>query len=253
MSLGGIIYPIIFHKLCDEIGFGWTVRAIGLVIFVTLLIPLLVFRVRVVPSSKRRLLDLAAFKEPAYTFFVLGGLLTFVSLNIPFFYVQYYAISKEISAHDLGFYLLSIITTGSVFGRVFPNFFANRVGPFNIVFSCTVICGGLMFALVNLSSLAGIVIISFFYGFFSGAFVSLPPTCFVKLSPDRSLVGTRMGMGYAAMTVGMLVGTPAAGAILQSKGFNSMWIFGGVLSIAGGLTMMISRNIQGGWKPFAKV
>lgn len=82
MSLGGIIYPIIFHKLCDEIGFGWTVRAIGLVIFVTLLIPLLVFRVRVVPSSKRRLLDLAAFKEPAYTFFVLGGLLTFVSLNI---------------------------------------------------------------------------------------------------------------------------------------------------------------------------
>lgn len=110
-----------------------------------------------------------------------------------------------------------------------------------------------MFALVNLSRLAGIVIISFFYGFFSGAFVSLSPTCFVKLSPDRSLVGTRMGMGYAAMTVGMLVGTPAAGAILQSKGFNSVWIFGGVLSIAGGLTMMISRNIQGGWKPFAKV
>ncbi|KAF7158195.1 hypothetical protein CNMCM5623_002861 [Aspergillus felis] len=252
-GLGGILYPIIFHKLCDRIGFSWTVRAIGLVIFVTLLIPLCVFRVRVRPSGKRKPMDLRAFKEPAYTFFVLGGLLTFVSLNIPFFYIQYYAISKGISANEMGFYLLSIITTGSVFGRVFPNFFANRVGPFNIVFSCTIICGALMFSLVNLSSLAGLVVVSLLYGFFSGAFVSLPPTCFVQLSPDRSLIGTRMGMGYVVMTAGNLVGTPAAGAILQSEGFNSMWIFGGVISIAGGLTMMVSRNIQGGWQPFARV
>jgi predicted MFS family arabinose efflux permease len=205
------------------------------------------------PSSKRKPMDLPAFKEPAYTFFVLGGLLTFISLNIPFFYIQNYAIGKGISADGMGFYLLSIITTGSVFGRVFPNFFANRVGPFNIVFLCTIICGALMFALVNLTGLAGMVVVSLLYGFFSGAFVSLPPTCFVRLSPDRSLIGTRMGMGYAVMTAGNLVGTPAAGAILQSGGFNSMWIFGGVISIAGGLTMMVSRNILGGWKPLARV
>lgn len=40
---------------------------------------------------------------------------------------------------------------------------------------------------------------------------------FVKLSPDRTLIEARV-----------------AGAILQNKGFNSMWVFGGVLSIAGG-------------------
>jgi predicted MFS family arabinose efflux permease len=62
-----------------------------------------------------------------------------------------------------------------------------------------------------------------------------------------------MGMGYAVMTIGNLIGTPVAGAILQSKGFNSMWIFGAIMSIAGGLTMMISRNIQGRWKPFVRV
>ncbi|KZF18992.1 MFS general substrate transporter [Xylona heveae TC161] len=247
-GLGGILYPIIFHRLSRQIGFGWTVRAIGLVILVTLLIPLLVFRVRVLPPNKRKVLDLPAFKEPAYVSFVLGGLLTFISLNIPFFYIQYFAITKKIAADEMGFYLLSIITTGSVFGRVFPNIFATRIGPFNIVFSCTIICGALMFALVNLSSLAGIVVISLLYGFFSGAFVSLPPTCFVRLSPDRSHVGTRMGMGYAVMTVGNLIGTPVAGTILQNQGFNTMWIFGGIMSIAGGLTMMISRNIQVGWK-----
>lgn len=94
-----------------------------------------------------------------------------------------------------------------------------------------------MFALVNLSSLVAMVVVSLLYGFFSGAFVSLPSTCFVHLSPDRSLLGTRMGMGYAVMTIGNLIGTPVAGAILQNEGFNLMWKFGGIMSIAGGLIM----------------
>ncbi|KAL4892315.1 major facilitator superfamily domain-containing protein [Aspergillus ambiguus] len=252
-GLGGILYPIVFHRLCDRIGFGWTTRAIGLIIFVTLFIPLLVFRIRVAPASKRKLIDLSAFAEPAYIWFVLGGTLTFVSLNIPFFYIQYFSIQQDIASGELAFYLLSIITTGSVFGRVFPNFFANRIGPFNIISACTIICGGLMFALINLSSLAGIIIIALFYGFFSGAFVSLPPTCFVKLSPDRGLIGTRMGMGYAVMAIGNLIGTPSAGSILGDRGFNAMWVFGGVMSIAGGVAMMMSRNVQGQWKPLARL
>ncbi|KAE8351715.1 major facilitator superfamily domain-containing protein [Aspergillus coremiiformis] len=252
-GLGGILYPIVFHRLCNQIGFSWTTRAIGLIILVTLFIPLFVFQVRVTPSSKRKVIDFSAFTETAYVLFIFGGTLTFISLNIPFFYIQSFAIEKQIASGELAFYLLSIITTGSVFGRVFPNFFANQVGPFNIISACTMICGGLMFALINLSSLAGIVVIALLYGFFSGAFVSLPPTCFVKLSPERSLIGTRMGMGYAVMAVGNLIGTPSAGSISQDKGFNAMWIFGAVISIAGGLMMMMSRNVQGQWKPFARI
>lgn len=202
---GGILYPIIFHRLFDQIGFAWTCRAIGLVILVTIAIPITVFQLRVKPSCKRKLLDLMAFREPAYTFFVLGGTLEFISLNIPFYYIQYFAISEGITTNGLGFYLLSILTTGSVLGRILPNIFANLIGPFNIMFTCTVISGAMMFALVNLSSLAGVVIVAFLYGFFTGAFVSLPPTCFVKLSPDRALIGTRIGMGYAVMAIGNLI------------------------------------------------
>lgn len=99
----------------------------------------------------------------------------------------------------------------------------------------------------------GVVVIALFYGFFSGTFVSLPPTCFVWLSPDRSLIGTRMGMGYAVMAVENLIETPSAGAILQNKGFNTMWIFSAVISVVGGLTMIFSRNIQDQWKPLARL
>ncbi|KAF7535961.1 hypothetical protein G7054_g4974 [Neopestalotiopsis clavispora] len=243
-GLGGILYPIMFHKLNDQIGFGWTVRTIGLVMFSTLLIPIALFRVRVVPSKQRKLLDVTALRVPAYLTFVFGGLITFISLNIPFFYIQYFAISTGLSDDEVGFYLLSVITTGSVIGRVLPNFLANRINPFYIVSICTVICGGLMFALIDLSSFGGIVVIALLYGFFSGAFISLTPTCFVSLSPERSLIGTRMGMGYAIMTIGNLVGTPAAGAILQTSGFNTMWVFGGVMSVVGGFIMMSSRGFQ---------
>ncbi|KAJ5219520.1 MFS general substrate transporter [Penicillium chermesinum] len=183
----------------------------------------------------------------------MGGLLTFISLNIPFFYIPSYAQQKGIPADGMAFYLLSIITTGSVLGRIFPNLFANQVGPFNIILLCTSVCGALMFALVNLSSLAGMVVVTLLYGFFSGALVSLPPNFFVRLSPDRSLIGTRMGMGYAVMIIGNLIGTPVAGTILQSRGFNLMWIFGRIMSIAGGLTMLVSRSIQGQWSLFARV
>lgn len=200
------------------------------------------------PLGRRKPIDWPAFKEPAYVSFVVGGLLAYICLNIPFYYIQSYSISHGITNPDLGFYMLPIITTGSVFGRIFPNIFANAIGPFNIVFGCTVICGALMFALIDMSGLGGVVIIALLYGFFSGAFVPLPPTCFVKLSPDRSLIGTPMGMGYAVMTIGNLIGTPVAGVILHNRGFHSVWIFAGIMSIAGGLGMMLSRNFQGGWK-----
>lgn len=244
---GAVLYPIVFHRLYNRIGFAWTTRAIGLIILVSLS-PLLTFKVRVQPASGRKVIDWPAFKEPAYVSFILGGVLVYICLNIPFYYIQYYAISHGITHGDLGFYLLSIITTGSIFGRIIPNLFATIIGPFNIVCACTIICGALMFALIDLSNLGGVITVALLYGFFSGAFVSLPPTCFVKLSPDRSLIGTRMGMGYAVMMIGNLIGSPVAGAILQQRGFNSMWIFAGVMSIAGGLGMLLSRNFQGGWK-----
>ncbi|RMJ28988.1 Major Facilitator Superfamily [Aspergillus sp. HF37] len=246
-GVGAIIYPIVFHRLYERIGFGWTTRAIGLIILVSLS-PLLLFRVRVQQSGGRKLIDWPAFKEPAYVSFISGGILVYITLNIPFYYISSFAISHGIAHGDLAFYLLPIITTGSVFGRIVPNLFAHKVGPFNIVFVCAVICGALMFALIDLSNLGGLIVVALLYGFFSGAFVSLPPTCFVKLSPNRSLIGTRMGMGYAVMMIGNLIGTPIAGAILEDGGFNSVWILAGVTSIAGGFGMFLSRNFQGGWK-----
>ncbi|KAF2086791.1 MFS general substrate transporter [Saccharata proteae CBS 121410] len=246
-SLGGVLYPIILHRLIGQIGFPWATRVIGFIILVTLAVPNLVMKVRVRPSSRRKMVDLPAFKEPPYLLFVLGGLVGFMGLYVAFFYVQLYAIDNQITNENLAFYLLAVINSASIFGRILPNLIADRLGPLNIIVPCALVSGILTLCLIAVDSLAGLIIFCILYGFFSGTFVSLPPTILVHLSlKNRAMIGTRMGMGFAVISIGLLIGTPIAGAILNAKGFTPTWIFGGVTTIAGACLMAAARVFKVG-------
>lgn len=94
----------------------------------TLIVANCVMKVRVLPAGRRKILDLPAFKEPQYSLFVFGAAITFMGLYAPFFYVQTYAIEYNITNTNLAFYLLAVINGGSVFGRIIPNFVADRTG-----------------------------------------------------------------------------------------------------------------------------
>ncbi|KAE8353802.1 major facilitator superfamily domain-containing protein [Aspergillus coremiiformis] len=254
-GVGAIIYPIMFQQIATQVGFGWCVRAIGLLMLVTLSLQVAVLRDRPRPMrpSKGMNVDWTALKEPAYVMFLLGGIIASISVNIPNYYIQIYAIRNHITTGGVGFYLLSILNAGSVCGRLGLNALAEKLGPFNVFAFSITLCGVLCFALMNVESLSGLIVILILYGFVAGALISLPPPCFVKLSPDRGVVGTRMGMGYAASVVGTLVGPPMAGAIQDRMGFNAMWVFSGAVSIAAGVVLLLSRGFHGGWAVWAKV
>lgn len=247
-SLGGVIYPIVFHKLQPQIGFGWTTRVIGFIILATLFVPNTVMKVRVLPAQRRALLDLPAFKEIPYTLFVAGAFIGFMGLYMPFFYIQLYAIRGGITDTNFAFYLLAILNSASIFGRIVPNFVADKVGPFNVIVPCAIISGILCFCLIPISSVAALIVFCVLFGFFSGSFVSLPPTIIVVLSlHKRGKIGTRLGMCFAVVSVGMLIGAPIGGVILDAHGFTSVWVFGGVLMVTGGLIMGLSRGFKVGW------
>ena len=93
---GGVIYPIVFHRLQPTIGFAWATRVIGFMALGTLVIPITFMQMRVKPPAKRKLLDLSAFKEPPYVLFVLGSFIGFMGLYVPFFYIQYFGIVEKI-------------------------------------------------------------------------------------------------------------------------------------------------------------
>jgi MFS family permease len=120
-SFGGVIYPIVFHKLLPQIGFAWTTRVLGFIILVTMVIPNVCMRVRVLPAKSRSLLDLKAFAIPAYSFQVVGFFFGFMGLYMPFFYSQVYALQEHITSESLAFYLLAVMNSTSMFGRILPN------------------------------------------------------------------------------------------------------------------------------------
>ncbi|KAA8574599.1 hypothetical protein EYC84_006041 [Monilinia fructicola] len=122
-SLGGVIYPIIFHNLQPRIGFGWTTRVLGFIFLATLSISMSIMKMRVKPAQKRKLIDLAAFKETPYLLFTIGLFFGFMGLNIPFYYISSYAIDDEIMSSNSAFYMLSTINAASIFGRIIPNYF----------------------------------------------------------------------------------------------------------------------------------
>ena len=68
-SIGAVIYPIMFHKLIDQVGFGWATCLIAFVALVGLSVSLLVLKRRLPPPKQSRsLLDLGALKEPSVVF-----------------------------------------------------------------------------------------------------------------------------------------------------------------------------------------
>ncbi|KAJ4305390.1 hypothetical protein N0V90_000921 [Kalmusia sp. IMI 367209] len=247
-SLGGVIYPIVFHKLLPQIGFAWTTRVIGFIILGTMVIPNTCMRLRVLPAKSRSLLDLNAFTIPAYAFMVVGFFIGFMSLYMPFFYGQVYALQTHITNANLGFYLLAIMNSTSVFGRIIPNYLADKLGPFNVIIPCALITGVLCFCFISVTSAAGIIVLMGFYGFFSGTFVSLPPTIIVHLSlNERGKIGTRLGQSFACVAVGLLVGTPIGGAILDRSGFWAVWVFGGCMLLASTVILGVARVCHKGW------
>ncbi|KKY21199.1 putative major facilitator superfamily protein [Diplodia seriata] len=246
-SIGGVIYPILLHRLIGPIGFPWTARIIGFIALATQLVPNLCMKMRVLPASRRKMLDLPAFKEPPYLLFILGAMVVFMGLYTPFFYVQLFALDRSITSSNLAFYMLSIMNASSAFGRIFPNMLADRIGRFNTIAPCALLSGVLILCLIAVHDLAGLVVFCVLYGFFSGTFVSLPPTILVMLSPDRSKIGTRMGQAFSCIAIGILVGTPIGGAIQSEHGFTALWLFGGIVTIGGCLSVVAARVCKFGF------
>ncbi|TVY13218.1 Aspyridones efflux protein apdF [Lachnellula arida] len=233
-SLGGVIYPIVFHELQPRIGFGWATRVIAFIMLGTLMVPILVMRARVFPSTRRPLFDKNILRSIPYDLFSLGEFFGFMGMYIPFYYVTSYSIAHNIANENLSFYLLTLLNVGSIFGRIVPNFFADVTGPLNITFPFILFCSIIAFCWTSVHSLGQMVVFCLSYGCFSGTFVSITGPALATLSNDMSLVGTHMGMSFTFGALGLLVGNPVAGVLLK-RGWIAPATFCGTANVLAAL------------------
>ncbi|KAI8665516.1 MFS domain-containing protein [Fusarium sp. Ph1] len=238
-ALGGVIYPIVLYRLIGEIGFPWATRVIGFIVLGTLLIPIVTMRLRVQPPKIRAMVDMTAFSDVSYIAFVLNSLLAYMGLFVIFFYLSYYAAAEHITDDSLAFYLVPIFNAASVFGRTIPNKLADKTGPFNLLAPFSSVSGALMLCMMAVYSKGAIIVVAILSGFMSGALIGLPPICLAVLTKDKSRLGTRIGMGYAIIALGVLISGPSGGAILSGNGntlhWHNLWTFGGVPTCLSGL------------------
>lgn len=66
----------------------------------------------------------------------------------------------------------------------------------------------LSFAWIGIKNSPGLIVFTVLYGFFSGTFLTFPFSTVVRLSPHMGVVGVRMGVACAVVSLGLLVGTP---------------------------------------------
>lgn len=224
-SVAGVIYPIAFTRLQQSIGFPWAARVIAFIMLGTLSITIATFRVRILPPERRRLFDPQAFRDVPFMLFNATAFFTCVGLYVPYFYISDYSTTVATMSSSLAFYMVPILSAGSAFGRILPNFFADKTGPLNMIAICTCAAFILAYCWLAIANTPGIIVFCVLYGFFSGTFVSLQPTSVVTLSPSLAIFGTRMGMSTLCAGLGTLVGNPLAGAIVGKGTWLGLRLF----------------------------
>ncbi len=106
----------------------------------------------------------------------------------------------------------------------------------------------LIFGWMGMESEAGALVFSLLYGFFSAGFIILPATVItVSLCPDMRQYGMRVAMASFPSAIGLLVGNPIAGAILQ-RGWLGLQGFSAGTVIACAILASAARVAKVGWE-----
>lgn len=110
---------------------------------------------------------------------------------------------------------------------------------------------------IPVHNVGGMVVVALLFGFFSGIFIALPPVLFFQLTQNKAVVGTRVGMGFAFIGVGVLAGGPGAGAILGTDSADldwvGTWVYAGVAVLVASAVFAVLRVWRAGWKVMVKI
>ena len=197
------------------------------------------------PSPKQLLQD------TPYAIAVLGLFVISWGFFFPFFYLQVFAETHGIS-QKLVFYTLAILNGASVFGRVTPNFLADKYGSLNLMIVGSAAAGVIIFGIFGAGTPGGLIAISILYGFFSGAYVSLLSPALISFAQNHSEIGLRLGLGFLCASLSALTGTPIIGALLDKYGFFAPIVWSGVTVLSGCALLtwadLLQRKRKGTWK-----
>ncbi|PGH04356.1 hypothetical protein GX51_03515 [Blastomyces parvus] len=255
-SVGGVIYPIMVARLVPRVGFAWTMRICAFLILGLCIVIMLTVKSRLPPQPRPFKFKefVTPFTEMPFLFTTAGAWLSFFGFYIPFTFIVSHARHYGMSPHLAG-YLVSVMNASSTIGRILPGHAADLFGRFNAMIVTCVLNVILILALW-LPARGNIPVLLFtaFFGFTSGAFVSLNPALIAQISDVRQ-IGVRTGAMFAVTSIASLTGNPIGGALvgdIKQPTFWRMQLFTGMVMAAGIVAYVIARLKVTGMKLMVK-
>ncbi|KAJ8517160.1 hypothetical protein ONZ45_g5631 [Pleurotus djamor] len=242
-SCGAILHPIMLNQLFNgSVGFHNGVRASAGMNLGLLLLANLLMKPRLPPKKGGMSFPVNEFlRDPPYVFAMISGAVCMMAIFFPIFFLQLYVIQHDMD-RQFAFYSISILNAASFLGRILPGFFVHYTGVFNQMIIHTAVIIAVMFCLLAVSNVAGVVCFAIFFGFFSGAAITLTPPMIATLARDFSDIGARLGLCFTVAGFAGLISAPVAGALLTGE---YIWwraiLFAGLLLTLGELLMIAAR------------
>ncbi|KAL5319882.1 hypothetical protein ACEPPN_012940 [Leptodophora sp. 'Broadleaf-Isolate-01'] len=254
-SIAGIVYPIILSRLMPTVGFAWSTRILGFITLGELIIALAIM----LPYTKRAerktdeatsfseiFLDKTAFKDPAFlalsvAFFFMWIGYWAVSFFIPTF-GEYKVKANAIRSSDF----LVISNAVSLGGRLLAVVTSNKFGVPETVPWFALASGALLLGWIGIESIPSFEAWIVLSSLFMSPLAVLCPSMLAHVSPSKDVIGRRMGIAFGFTSVGVLVGTPVASALinLQNASFWRMQVFIGTCMLCGsGCLMYVQREV----------
>lgn len=216
-ALGAIVHPILLNRLFNSrVGFSNGIRISASITLSFLIVATVISKPRLRPKNVNHPPLLELLQDPAYIFLAISIFLAFGGLFFPVFYLQLDAISHHVDK-GLAFYVLSILNAANWFGRIVPTIFAPRFGVFNLLNVFTVAASISLLCMAAIGNLTGVVLIAIFFGFFSGATMSLTPASTVSLARNPAEAGKGLGLIFGIGGIMVLFSQPIAGALLTHE------------------------------------
>ncbi|OJJ67695.1 hypothetical protein ASPBRDRAFT_135412 [Aspergillus brasiliensis CBS 101740] len=251
-ATGGLIYSVLINQLLYhyQIGFGWTIRAAGLLMLMTQIFGLVFFKPRLPPrtSSGRPLIEIRAFTEPPFLLFTISMFLNFWGLYFAFFYLGTFA-RDRLGVMDTQ-NLILVLNGVSITGRIGPSIIGDRwTGKLNILIPVSVASGILILGWIAVGSVGGLYAFTVVYGLVGGAAQSLFPATATTMTPDIRRTGTRLGMIFSVVGFATLTGPAIEGALIATDGGRYMGaqLFAGLSVLLGACAAAAARVAKVGW------
>ncbi|KAK5628285.1 hypothetical protein RRF57_004000 [Xylaria bambusicola] len=261
-GVGGVILPIMFDRLVGQIGFPWTVRTIGFVLLPLQLVAIFTVQSRLEHQPKRfHIMELLhPFRDLTFDLNAAACFFGTLGLLLPFNYMKVAAASAGVSPNLLP-YILPILNSTSIIGRIVPLWAGDHLGVFNMATIFVFLGAILVLALwvPGAGSSGAVIAFTVLYGLPLGYFVATIAALVAKISDIRE-IGVRVGATFFVNAVAGLVGSPLAGLLIGvgnwSSGpeeFRGLQIFCGLAILVSALLFGLTRVYTGGWSVTKRV